>query len=120
MKKTLLVIGAGAALVALLATCCTGSGQQNEAAKTPTAVKSSAKTPVKTANASYAVTGMTCSGCVAQVQAALSKVDGVVGSDVSLEEGLAEVQYDPQKADPDKIQKALQTTGFGIKPLKKE
>ncbi len=120
MKKTLLVVGAGAALIALFATCCTQTAPQNESAKVQTTATATNKATVKTASTSYAVTGMTCSGCVAQVQAALSKVDGVVASDVSLEKGLAEVQYDPQKADPEKIQKALQTTGFDIKPLKKE
>ncbi len=42
----------------------------------------------------YKVTGMTCSGCVGSVKEELSKVDGVGGVEVDLENGEAEIFTD--------------------------
>ena len=41
--------------------------------------------------------GMTCGGCVANVEKILRGIDGVERADVSLDEGLARVRFDAQR-----------------------
>ena len=57
-----------------------------------------------------AVTGMSCGHCVARVQKALSKLDGV---DIrNVEVGVAEMGYDPSRVSPDKILEAVDAAGY--------
>lgn len=54
--------------------------------------------------------GMSCGHCVARVQKALSKLDGV---DVrSVEVGSAEMSYDPARVSPDRILEAVDEAGY--------
>jgi copper chaperone CopZ len=56
------------------------------------------------------ITGMSCGHCVARVQKALSKLDGV---DVrNVEVGSAEMSYDPSRVSPDQILEAVDAAGF--------
>ena len=56
------------------------------------------------------IDGMSCGHCVARVQKALTKLDGV---DLrSVEVGLAEMSYDPSRVSPGKILEAVDAAGY--------
>ena len=60
------------------------------------------------------VSGMTCSGCVASVKRVLEAAAGVTAASVSLEEGLAKVNYDPAQTDPGKLGAAVRDAGYDV------
>ena len=59
------------------------------------------------------ITGMHCGHCVATVEQALQKVQGVYGASVDLEHGSAEVDYDDKRAQPDALVSAVTDAGYG-------
>lgn len=61
-----------------------------------------------------AVTGMTCSGCVASVQRVLTAIPGVQSVEVSLEPGQARVVFDPARTDRAALVQAITAAGFGV------
>jgi len=58
------------------------------------------------------VEGMDCQGCVKSVTRMLSGVAGVDKVDVSLDEGCARVTYDPAKAGPAELKRAIERAGY--------
>ena len=58
------------------------------------------------------VEGMDCEGCVKSVTRTLSGVPGVEKVDVSLADGRARVTYDPAKAGPADLKRAVERAGF--------
>ncbi len=58
------------------------------------------------------VRGMTCMGCVASVSRVLRNVTGVFEVNVSLERAAAEVSFDPQRADEEKLKVAIRNAGY--------
>lgn len=62
------------------------------------------------------ISGMTCSGCVHSVSKVLNALDGVVKSDVSLEDRRAVVDYDPGKMGVDQMKRAIEEAGYEITP----
>ena len=58
------------------------------------------------------VGGMTCSGCVASVTRALRAIEGVDNVDVSLDDGQANVRYDPARVNEVKLRSAIEDAGF--------
>jgi len=66
------------------------------------------------------VTGMTCDKCVAGVEKALKKVEGVKSAEVSLDKGQAVVSYDDKKANPDKLIAAVSKAGGSQHSFKAE
>ncbi len=68
----------------------------------------------------FSVEGMTCSGCEVGVEAALKRLDGINKVDASYGKGEARVSYDPSKAQPEQIQKAIEKIGYRAKLLPKE
>lgn len=61
-------------------------------------------------NLTLQIDGMSCGHCVARVEKALSKLEGV---DVrNVEVGAAEMSYDPSRVSPDKILEAVDGLGF--------
>lgn len=56
------------------------------------------------------IDGMTCGHCVARVQKALSKLDGVDIRNVGV--GSVEMSYDPSRVSPDKILEAVDAAGY--------
>ena len=58
------------------------------------------------------VEGMDCQGCVKSVTRMLSGVAGVENVDVSLEKALARVTYDPAKAGPAELKRAIERAGY--------
>src|SRR3990172_3503379 len=55
---------------------------------------------------------MTCGGCVAAVKLQLKRTGGVISYEVSL--AGAEVRYDPDRTDPEKILESVEKTGFQV------
>jgi len=62
------------------------------------------------------ISGMTCGGCVRSVSKVLNALDGVVKSDVSLENRRAVVDYDPGKLAVDQLKRAIEEAGYEITP----
>ena len=60
------------------------------------------------------VTGMTCGGCVANVEKALSALPGVENVKVSLPKHQAEIHFDESKLAIDKMRNALIGAGYGV------
>jgi copper chaperone len=60
------------------------------------------------------VKGMTCGGCVANVQRVLKKLEGVGKVDVSLEKQQATVEYIPEKVDTAHLRSAIEDAGFEV------
>jgi copper chaperone len=58
------------------------------------------------------VEGMDCQGCVKSVTRMLNGVAGVENVDVSLEQGRARVTYDPAKAGPAELKRAIERAGY--------
>ena len=63
-------------------------------------------------NINLTVKGMSCGGCVRHVETALKKVDGVGSVTVDLAKGKASVEYDPAKATPEALKKAVDAAGY--------
>jgi copper chaperone CopZ len=55
---------------------------------------------------------MTCSGCVASVTRALQRIDGVDAVEVSLEEGQANIRFDPARVNEARLRSAIEDAGF--------
>jgi heavy metal translocating P-type ATPase len=72
---------------------------------------------VPTDEALLAIEGMTCAGCVAHVERALTGVPGVQNARVNLATEEARVQYDPQKATVDQLQQAVDRAGYHAKAM---
>ena len=59
------------------------------------------------------ISGMHCGHCRTKVEQALQKVAGVYGASVDLEQGAAEVDFDPQTAAPEALVAAVRGVGYG-------
>src|SRR4051812_32571614 len=66
--------------------------------------------------AAFAVTGMDCASCVAHVEKAARKIDGVEACQVNLARGRAIVQFDPAETDPAHIAAAISDSGYPATP----
>ena len=62
--------------------------------------------------------GMTCAGCVSSVEKALGGVDGVELAEVNFALNRASVRYDPEIANPAKLESAVEAAGFEAHRLK--
>ena len=58
------------------------------------------------------VEGMDCQGCVKSVTRMLYGVAGVTEVDVSLEQACARITYDPAKAGPAELKRAIERAGY--------
>ena len=58
------------------------------------------------------VRGMKCEGCAGTVREALQDVEGVLGAEVSLEDGAARLQVEERVA-PGDLVAAVEETGYG-------
>ena len=64
------------------------------------------------------VQGMTCAGCVSSVEKALGGVDGVELAEVNFALNRASVHYNPEIANPAKLESAVEAAGFEAHRLK--
>ncbi len=60
------------------------------------------------------ITGMTCAACVARVERALKKVDGVLDANVNLATERAVIDYFAAQANQDVIETAIRKAGYDI------
>src|SRR5690606_31369394 len=60
------------------------------------------------------VAGMTCASCVARVERALAKVDGVVAASVNLATERATVTFEPVVVNVDKLASAIKDAGYDV------
>lgn len=58
------------------------------------------------------VGGMSCQGCVKNVNAALAAMDGVAAVAVSLEQGEARVEFDSARVSVAQLMSAVEEAGF--------
>jgi copper chaperone len=58
------------------------------------------------------IQGMTCEGCVRSVTRTLQAVAGVQRVEVFLEEGKAQVAYDPRKTGLAELKRAVERAGY--------
>ncbi len=58
------------------------------------------------------VEGMTCASCSTRVERGLKKLPGVVAADVNLAAERAELRFDPERIDPQRIVEAIAETGY--------
>ena len=63
----------------------------------------------------FDVHGMTCGGCTASVQRALSRIDGVSHVDVALSPGSATLEADTSRVTPGQIEAAISSLGYQAK-----
>ncbi len=68
----------------------------------------------RTAQAQLSVSGMTCAACVARVERALKRVDGVVDASVNLATERAAVVYSPELVSLDRLREAVEGAGYGV------
>jgi mercuric ion transport protein len=66
------------------------------------------------------IPSMDCEGCAALIQRKIRAQPGIVSAVVTFKEKEAIVKYDPGQTDPAKIIKAIDETGFKVKPANKE
>ena len=62
------------------------------------------------------VKGMTCAGCVANVERVLTKTEGVASASVSLPTGTASVTFDDVVTEPEALAEALAGAGYSARP----
>jgi copper chaperone len=65
-------------------------------------------------NIALNVQGMTCGGCVASVTRVLKAVPGVSDVAVTLEPPVANVTFDPVRAQPAALRAAIEDAGFDV------
>lgn len=56
--------------------------------------------------------GMSCQGCVKNIAGVLGAMPGVVSAEVSLEQALAAVSFDPQQVTREALLSAIEDAGF--------
>jgi len=66
----------------------------------------------KTSKTTYSVKGMTCSGCVANVENKLKDIDGVLNYKVDLKTNSAKVEFDPKKTSEKDIAVVMNKTHY--------
>ncbi len=62
----------------------------------------------------FPVTGMTCASCVARVERALRRTDGVLDANVNLATEHASVEYLPGTASFDTLKASVEKAGYGV------
>ncbi|MFO7545646.1 MAG: heavy metal translocating P-type ATPase [Trueperaceae bacterium] len=77
------------------------------------AVRDAGYEPV-VAELELSVAGMTCASCVARVERALKRVDGVMEANVNLATERASVRYLPELARPSLLRDAVQDAGYEV------
>ena len=60
------------------------------------------------------IEGMTCGGCVANVERVLKAIDGVQSVNVSLDPGQAVVEFVPGRVDPSRLRSAIEDAGYEV------
>ena len=67
-----------------------------------------------TVKKNYPVMGMGCAACVARVESALKKLQGVTDVSVSLASNMAQVEYDTDVVSAADLKKAVVDSGYDL------
>ncbi|WP_109437265.1 mercuric transport protein MerTP [Aquimarina sp. AU119] len=70
------------------------------------------KSNIKTTE--FKISGMTCSSCEAHVNQEVNKLNGIVNSKTSYENGNAIIEFDKTKTNESEIEKAINSTGYKV------
>ena len=70
------------------------------------------KSDIKTTE--FKISGMTCASCEEHVNYEVNKLNGIVNSTVSYENGNAIVEFDKTKTSETEIEKAINSTGYQV------
>jgi copper chaperone CopZ len=70
------------------------------------------KSDIKTIE--FRISGMTCASCEAHVNHEVNKLNGIVNSKISYENGNAIIEFDQTKTNELEIEKAINSTGYKV------
>lgn len=70
------------------------------------------KSNIKTTE--FKISGMTCTSCEEHVNHEVNKLNGIVNSKASYENGNAIIEFDKTKTNEDEIEKAINATGYKV------
>lgn len=70
------------------------------------------KSDIKTTE--FKISGMTCTGCEEHINHEVNKLNGIVNSKASYENGSAIVEFDKTKTNETEIEKAINSTGYKV------
>jgi copper chaperone CopZ len=62
----------------------------------------------------FKISGMTCAGCEKHVNHEINKLNGIVNSKASYENGNAIIEFDRTKTNQTEIEKAINSTGYKV------
>ncbi|NRS20016.1 copper-translocating P-type ATPase [Brevibacillus sp. HB1.4B] len=68
----------------------------------------------KTAEATVAISGMTCAACALRIEKGLGKMEGVETANVNLALEKSTVVFDPSKTNIDDIRSKIESLGYGV------
>ncbi|MFN0104510.1 MAG: heavy metal translocating P-type ATPase [Bryobacteraceae bacterium] len=106
-------IGPGRSALDFIQTPTVSKPMASGASAQPHSVEARAPELTKPATtATIAIQGMTCAACVGHVERALKEVEGVNTATVSLLANEAKVTFDPAKATPAALKKAVEEAGY--------
>jgi len=91
---------------------CSKECQDKFIGKSTKNVKENSKSNSKEERISIKIKGMSCASCVATIEKALKKVDGVSEANVNLATETAQVKLDPKKTSQDAIEKVIERIGY--------
>ena len=80
--------------------------------KTETQIIVVDKLDIKTTE--FKINGMTCAGCEEHVNHEVNKLNGIVNSKASYENGNAVIEFDKTKTNETEIEKAINSTGYKV------
>jgi P-type Cu+ transporter len=75
---------------------------------------------IKIDTVSLKINGMTCASCVARVEKAINKIDGVKSASVNLATEKATIEYQPDDKRMEQIKKSIEAAGYQIEVAEKE
>lgn len=108
--KSLLTFG----LASTLFLSCKNTGSKPVSGTDETNTKKEVAVAAKPETASFKIEGMTCAmGCAKTIETKLSKMDGVQKATVDFDKKEATVDFDASVLTPEKLTKAVETTGDG-------
>jgi copper chaperone CopZ len=70
------------------------------------------KSDIKTTE--FKISGMTCASCEEHVNHEVNKINGIVNSTASYENGNAIIEFDRSKTDETEIEKSINSTGYKV------
>lgn len=76
------------------------------------------KSDIKTME--FKISGMTCTSCEEHVNHEVNKINGIVSSTTSYENGNAIIEFDQTKTNEREIEKAINSTGYNVIDKKKK